>query len=175
MTLKGSFPAAAALLMSPQFLIAGGLAVGVTVVMLGGYKIIKRINQSKEAERQLEAPMELRELEDVDLSRIELWRRGIADVAAESAGSTVDGEFITPGASRHLREEGVLPEDLRSTRSHKTSKSAHHKKSRAGDDTASKAGSTSSHRKDRDKDAKKAKKVKNPSPLKMLFKGTSVR
>ena len=41
--LKGSFPAVAALLLSPQFMIAGGVAVGVTIVALGGYKIIKKM------------------------------------------------------------------------------------------------------------------------------------
>jgi hypothetical protein len=166
--LKSSFPAATALLMSPQFLVAAGLGVGVTVVMLGGYKVIKRIKDSKE--KELEAPMKLQELEDVDLSRIEMWRRGIADVEAESRGTTVDGEFITPDARTRLAEEGVLrPDDLKSTRSHKT-KSAHHTKSRK-DDVSSKAGSSSSYRKD--KDGKKKRKA--PSGLKLLFKGSSAR
>jgi len=161
MALKGSFPAATALLMSPQFLIAGGLAVGVTVVMLGGYKVIKRIQESK-AQKELEKPMELQELEDVDLSRIEMWRRGIADAAAESAGSTVDGEFITPDARTRLTQEGVLrPDDLKSTKSRK-SKSAHHHKS------SSKAGSTSGQTKEK-------KKKKDPSPLKVLFQAATQR
>jgi hypothetical protein len=156
MALKGAFPAATALLLSPQFLIAGGLAVGVTVVMLGGYKVIKRIQENKSA-KELEQPMELQELEEVDLSRIEMWRRGIADAAAESNGSTVDGEFITPGARTHLAEEGVLrPDDLKSTKSRK-SKSGHHHKA------SSKAGSSSGQAKD------SKKKKKDPSPLKMLF------
>ncbi|KIW04421.1 uncharacterized protein PV09_04693 [Verruconis gallopava] len=158
--LKSAFPAATALLMSPQFLIAAGLGVGVTVVMLGGYKIIKRIKETKE-ERELEAPMELHELEDVDLSRIEMWRRGIADVAAESAGSTVDGEFITPDARTRLAEEGVLrADDVKSTRSHKThkSKSGHRHKA------SSKAGTSTGRTKDKD-----GKKKKAPSALRMLF------
>jgi hypothetical protein len=160
MALKGAFPAATALLLSPQFLIAGGLAVGVTVVMLGGYKVIKKIQEGKTA-KELEEPMQLQELEQVDLSRIEMWRRGIADVAAESNGSTVDGEFITPGARTHLAEEGVLrQDDTKSTRSRK-SKSAHTYKA------SSKAGS--SH----PKDAKRKKK--DPSPLKVLFKSATSR
>jgi hypothetical protein len=164
LTLKGAFPAATALLMSPQFLIAGGLAIGVTVVMLGGFKIIKRIKEAKEV-KDLEEPIQLQELEDVDLSRIEMWRRGIADVAAESAGSTVDGEFVTPGARTRLEADGVLrPDDLKSSKSHK-SKSGHHRK------TSTKAGSSAGHTKD--KDGKKKRKA--PSGLKLLFSKSSSR
>ncbi|KAI1177952.1 hypothetical protein F4777DRAFT_154561 [Nemania sp. FL0916] len=48
--IKGGSPAIFALLASPQFLIAAGLTVGVTVVMFGGWKIIKRIKEAQEAE-----------------------------------------------------------------------------------------------------------------------------
>jgi hypothetical protein len=48
--IKAGSPAVFALLASPQFLIAAGLTVGVTVVMFGGWKIIKRIKEAKEAE-----------------------------------------------------------------------------------------------------------------------------
>ncbi|KAL5117332.1 hypothetical protein ACEQ8H_004777 [Pleosporales sp. CAS-2024a] len=133
MTLKGAFPAVAALLLSPQFMIAGGVAVGVTIVALGGYKIIKQI-QADNAEKTaapVDMPMtattrvdsaanldQLDELEPAELSRVELWRRGIADVEAESAGTSIDGEFITPGVSRQLVAAGVLDEDdLKSRRS----------------------------------------------------------
>ncbi|KAG7285687.1 hypothetical protein NEMBOFW57_007980 [Staphylotrichum longicolle] len=54
--LKGGSPAVFALLASPQFLIGAGVAVGVTVVMFGGWKIVKRISAAK----TLEAPMEMR-------------------------------------------------------------------------------------------------------------------
>jgi hypothetical protein len=96
LTLKGSFPAVAALLLSPQFMIAGGVAVGVTIVALGGYKIIKKIQAQKEVEAPIpmaampvRAPIEdsnnqLDELEPQELSRVEMWRRGIADVEANS-------------------------------------------------------------------------------------------
>jgi hypothetical protein len=149
MTLKGSFPAVAALLLSPQFMIAGGVAVGVTIVALGGYKIIKKMQVQKEVEAPMPAtsqmPLPVRaatmpaaiedsnnqldELEPQELSRVELWRRGIADVEANSAGTSVDGEFITPEASRTLCAAGVLDEDdlksRRSTRSKRTSDSKH--------------------------------------------------
>jgi hypothetical protein len=119
LTLKGSFPAVAALLLSPQFMIAGGVAVGVTIVALGGYKIIKKIQAQKEVEAPIpmaampvRAPIEdsnnqLDELEPQELSRVEMWRRGIADVEANSVIS-VDGEFVTPGASRTISSRAVV-------------------------------------------------------------------
>ena len=93
--MKGSTPAVFALLASPQFLIAGGVAVGVTIVALGGYKIIKRIR----AKNALEEPM-MDEMLEIggDVSRIDTWRRGIAEEGEHSAGTSVDGEFITPQA-----------------------------------------------------------------------------
>lgn len=108
--LAKSFPAAMALLASPQFLIATGVGVGVVVVALGGYKIIKRIQDKKALEKEDGKLLEVAP----ELDRIEMWRRGIADVEAESAGTTVDGEFITPAASRMLIQEGrIRPEELR--------------------------------------------------------------
>lgn len=50
--IKAGNPAVFSLLASPQFLIAAGLTVGVTVVMFGGWKIVKRIKEAKEAERE---------------------------------------------------------------------------------------------------------------------------
>lgn len=115
MTVGKLFPAAFALLLSPEFLIAGGLAVGVTVVMLGGYKIIKRLQNKKELEREVEEPLQLQEIEP-ELSNIEIWRRGIADAEASSIATTTDGEFVTPEASRRLVAEGYLrPEQIKPT------------------------------------------------------------
>ena len=142
MAMKGTFPAAVALLASPQFMIAGGVALGVTVVALGGYKIIKKIKAqqsddddddfnflasidkhdifgkirsktglgSKSRGHQGDDGPHVDEIREIggDLSRIELWRRGIAEAEASSAGTSVDGEFITRNAGRQLVEEGVL-------------------------------------------------------------------
>ncbi|KAF1349835.1 hypothetical protein BDV97DRAFT_331948 [Delphinella strobiligena] len=165
--LKGSFPAIIALLASPEFLIAVGVGVGVTVIMLGGYKIIKKIQQRTTNKPLLEEGSETAENESVpefdelreidsELSRIEIWRRGIADAeAVNTPGTSVEGEFITPGANKYLVAEGVLHEDdLKSTKSGKKSRS---KKSK-GKDSSSK-----------DK-AKKDRKKKEPSGLRMLFK-----
>jgi hypothetical protein len=123
--LKASSPAIFALLASPQFLIAGGVALGVTVVMFGGFKIIKKLSAAPE-EKRMEAPMamampaspmtpitpaymepaemappamEALEYEG-ELSSIENWRRGIADAELESVGTSIDGEYITPEVAR---------------------------------------------------------------------------
>ncbi|QSZ36189.1 hypothetical protein DSL72_007314 [Monilinia vaccinii-corymbosi] len=58
--LKASSPAIFALLASPQFLIAGGVALGVTVVMFNGYKIIKKLQAAPET--NMEAPMAMQSL-----------------------------------------------------------------------------------------------------------------
>ncbi|KAF2870397.1 hypothetical protein BDV95DRAFT_496683 [Massariosphaeria phaeospora] len=164
MALKGSFPAVVALLASPHFMIAAGVGVGVTIVALGGYKIIKKIQNLKEEQPQaMEEPYELDELETKELSRIEMWRRGIAEVEAGSAGTTVDGEFITPGATRQLLDAGVLDEeDVRSRRA---------KSHRAKSVKSSKTTKTT-----RSKSAKEPvpttnkKKKKEPSLLKSMFR-----
>ncbi|KAJ9144123.1 WD repeat containing protein pop1 [Pleurostoma richardsiae] len=49
---KGGWPAVFALLASPQFLVGVGVAVGVTVVCFGGWKIVKRIREAKAAARE---------------------------------------------------------------------------------------------------------------------------
>ncbi|KAH3913906.1 hypothetical protein HBI56_056220 [Parastagonospora nodorum] len=194
LTLKGSFPAVAALLLSPQFMIAGGVAVGVTIVALGGYKIIKKI-QADSAEKvaaPVEIPMapmrarvdsgadldQLDELEPAELSRVELWRRGIADVEAQSVGTSIDGEFVTPGASRQLIAAGVLDEDdLKSRRSARSRvsradserrpKSTHKAKS----EKSVKTTKTSDTRRSKTvKETSTKKKEKEPSGLKMLFR-----
>ncbi|KAF2009707.1 hypothetical protein BU24DRAFT_81111 [Aaosphaeria arxii CBS 175.79] len=172
--LKGSFPAVAALLISPQFMIAAGVGIGVTIVALGGFKIVKKIQAQKEEEKPIAMPAnggeayQLDELETKELSRIELWRRGIADVEEQSAGTTVDGEFITPGASRHLVAAGVLDEeDLKSRRSARLEqdRKSHRAKS------VKSAKSTTSRRSHTVKEGStKSKKKKEPSGLRSIFR-----
>jgi hypothetical protein len=219
LTLKGSFPAVAALLLSPQFMIAGGVAVGVTIVALGGYKIIKKMQVQKEVDAPIPAPQmavpmraatlpiedsnnQLDELEPQELSRVELWRRGIADVEANSAGTSVDGEFITPEASRTLCAAGVLDEDdlksRRSTRSKRTSESKHKSHRAPKSEVSVKTSKTSDSKRPSNKVAsskvasskvasskdassksgkessKTKKKEKEPSGLKMLFRAHTV-
>lgn len=100
--LKGSAPAVFALLASPQFLIAAGVGIGVTVVMFGGYKIIKKI-KAKNAANKEGSMDEMMEVDSEEISRINTWRRGIAAAGQEgdtaSVATSVDGEFITPLAA----------------------------------------------------------------------------
>ncbi|PBP15792.1 hypothetical protein BUE80_DR013458 [Diplocarpon rosae] len=102
--LKSSSPAAFGLLASPQFLIAGGLALGVTVVMFGGYHIVKKIQANTEAEKRANRTEEAMIYECTEFGSIETWRRGIADVENESVATSVDGELITPEAARRKKE-----------------------------------------------------------------------
>ena len=168
--LARAFPAAMGLLMSPQFLIATGLGVGVVVVALGGYKVIKRIQDRKALEKDDGKLLEMAP----ELDRIEMWRRGIADAEAESVGTTVDGEFITPAASRMLIQDGrIAPEELRKpeepSKKEKESRRENEKKhrsrrgSRMGEGSA--AGSDARRTSNRRKTAKMVAKG-----VKMLFK-----
>ncbi|KAF2494569.1 hypothetical protein BU16DRAFT_550489 [Lophium mytilinum] len=173
--LKGSFPAVVALLASPQFMIAAGVGVGVTIIALGGYKVIRKIRAKKEAEAELEEPLEMEQLETAELSRIEMWQRGIAEIEAGSVGTTVDGEFITPGASRQLIAAGVLEaDDLKSRRSERTKERT---RSHAPKSThSSKSHRSSSSRSGKEKSKEKSKpKKKEPSGLRMLFAPSPAR
>jgi len=164
MTLKGSFPAVLALLASPEFAIAVGVGVGVTVVVLGGYKIIKKIQGGKKeavplAGSQVRDSMTLDSDADSlrELNHIERWRRGVVDVDDSNLGTSVDGELITPGASKALVEEGKLTEadfksDGKKRRKHRT-------KSEKGSRT------------NRSRPEVKAKKP--ASGIRMLFKSSS--
>jgi hypothetical protein len=166
MSMKGAFPTIIALLASPEFLIAGGVAVGVTIIAFGGYKIIKKIRARQSAEGghliedapgTPESEMELRELD-----RIDLWRRGIADVEAESPGSTVDGEFVTPAARKTLMAEGRLTEkDLKAKDGEKKRKKRRGSRSERSSKTKSTGTEGGKERK------------KEPSGIRMLFKGHS--
>ena len=102
--LKVSSPAVFALLASPQFLIAGGVAIGVTVVMFGGFKIIKKIQASNEARKEANRVDEAMVFDGLEMGSIESWRRGIAEVEEQSVATSVDGEFITPEAARQRKE-----------------------------------------------------------------------
>ncbi|KAJ5105387.1 hypothetical protein NUU61_002734 [Penicillium alfredii] len=98
--LKSAAPTVFALLSSPQFLIAAGVGLGVTVVMFGGYKIVKQIQSGNaDAEKQSAGMDDMMELNVEELSSVERWRRGVADMEAVSVGTSVDGEFITPTAA----------------------------------------------------------------------------
>lgn len=61
---KGGSPAIFALLASPQFLVGVGVAVGVTVVCFGGWKIVKRIKEAKAVAAEKEANAQAFEMQD---------------------------------------------------------------------------------------------------------------
>lgn len=102
-------PGVFGLLASPQFLIAAGVGVGITVVMFGGYKVVKQIKAAQEEDRMRKSMAssvgEDEMLELNTLGGIERWRRGVADVRAESCGSSSVHELITPAAHRRLVDD----------------------------------------------------------------------
>ncbi|KAG8170086.1 hypothetical protein KVR01_000831 [Diaporthe batatas] len=61
---KGGSPAIFALLASPQFLVAVGVTVGVTVVCFGGWKIVKRIKEAKAIAAERDASAQAFEMQD---------------------------------------------------------------------------------------------------------------
>lgn len=61
---KGGSPAIFALLASPQFLVAVGVTVGVTVVCFGGWKIVKRIKEAKAVAAERDANAQAFEMQD---------------------------------------------------------------------------------------------------------------
>lgn len=171
MTLKGSFPVVVGLLLSPEFLIAGGVALGVTVVSFGGYKIVKRMKLKKREKRERalteagegatvvdgedgEEEEDGDELEEIGhLDRIEQWRRGIQLEGVEadrlSVGTSVEGEFVTPKASRMLRDEGVLEEKRPKKKEGKAEKEKS-KKEKPKDRSGDKGKDKGESKKDRD-------------------------
>ena len=166
--LKGSAPTVFALLACPQFLIGTGVVVGLTVVAFGSYKIVKRIkaNHSAKEDPGMDEMLEI----SGDLNRIDNWRRGIAEVEAQSAGTSVDGEFITPHAaalSRLNLDDNGMPPISKSGDKKKRSKKASDSKSVSSKD------SKSSDRSKKDKKDKREKKEKKPSQLRLMFTGQS--
>ena len=185
-----SAPAVMALLISPQFLIAVGVSVGVTVIAIGGYKIVKKIKEKagNDDDKDLDPGMD--EAVDVhELDRIEAWRRGLPEStmvddngSVISSATSVEGEFITPFAAQSM---GHLPAKSQTSRS-KTFKKSKDKdkdkeskkedkkrrKRRSTGDTESvdsRDTSTSSRRSSTTKNKDKALvKVKKPSPLSRL-------
>ncbi|KAI1798707.1 hypothetical protein F4811DRAFT_547477 [Daldinia bambusicola] len=137
--LKGGSPAIFALLASPQFLIAAGVTVGVTVVMFGGWKIVKRIqeantaaaapmafpayqpgpseaNRSQYPESEVSAGFDEALVIEEELSSIEIWRRGIAPFGEDEQA---DLELISPEADRAMRSQ-YGGDDARTERSVRT-------------------------------------------------------
>ena len=170
-------PAVFSLLASPQFLIAGGVAVGLTIVAFGGFKVIKKIKaQQAKEDPGMDEMLEV----GTDVSRIETWRRGIAEEQASAIESSVDGELITPQAAALSRLN--LGESRRSEISNKHSRRHHssEKSARSSSRSESKASSKAHSQADSTVSSKhstssakgkdsRAKSVKKPSPLRLMF------
>ncbi|PFH56566.1 hypothetical protein XA68_16320 [Ophiocordyceps unilateralis] len=128
--LKSGSPAVFALLASPQFLIGTTIAVGVTVVMFGGWKIVKRI---QEAPAPLPCKVDDGHVDealvvvDDQLSVIGSWRQGIMPLGADD--ESADVELMTPEADRATRDK--MAKDDTDTKSHRSGRS-----SRRGEKTA---------------------------------------
>ena len=159
-------PSVFALLTSPSFLIAAGVGVGVTVIALGGYKVIKKIQAGKEQEQPTDQMIAL----SSEVSRIETWRQGVADIEANSVGTSTEGELITPAAAQLSRltlaeapttsSRPRAPRKFSSTPSSSSNRSSSSRSSRS-----SKTETTKGKRKKRIKKEEKAK----PSPLRNMF------
>lgn len=126
-----AFPAVVALLVSSEFLIAIGVGAGITVVALGGYKVVKRLQakrvEAKEQARLLKEAQgsgdgdvggvgEVREVievveveeagdTEVDVNSIENWRRGVSEEDARSLESGIEGEVFTPAVLLEQQQE----------------------------------------------------------------------
>lgn len=168
MALKTGAPSVFALLAAPEFLIAGGVALGVTVVAFGGYKIIKKIKAKNALERENAKMDEMLEI-GVDVESINDWRRGIHDCddygSLGSTGTSVEGEFITPQAAA-LSKLNLDAHDVASRKSRSSSRAS---SSKSESSPPSKA-SSKRHSKEKEKArGKQEKKVKKPSPLRLMF------
>ncbi|KAI7608775.1 hypothetical protein KC343_g12563, partial [Hortaea werneckii] len=158
----------------------------------GSYKIIKRIQAKKEEKKTLENGMTYGPAEALpepespassdgelrELNRIERWRRGVSDAEAESLGTSVTGEFITPHAARSMIEDGKLteadfkPREAKSKKGAKSEKGDKEKKKKHHHHRSdrSETGSRVSSRSGRSKANTERPKKKEPSGLRMLFK-----
>ncbi|RKF75456.1 hypothetical protein GcM1_233003 [Golovinomyces cichoracearum] len=103
-TLATASPAIYALLTSPHFLIATGLAIGVTIVMFGGFQIVKQIQSNTEHRPQAIRMQSENVFDNFEMDSIKSWRRGVAEAEALSISSSVEGEYITPEAVRQRLE-----------------------------------------------------------------------
>ena len=187
-----SAPAVLALLVSPQFLIAVGVSVGVTVIAIGGYKIVKRIQEKTGEGKNNDGTGPDEAIDVQELDRIERWRRGIPedsiidDNATVVSGTSVEGEFITPYAAQSM---GHLPAKSRIGKSktekksskdkEKESKKKHKRRKNDDEDTGSVDSRDSESTLRRSSTSKKDKilvKVTKPSPLSRMFAhGSSVK
>ncbi|KIW24615.1 uncharacterized protein PV07_10320 [Cladophialophora immunda] len=172
---KAGAPSVFAMLAAPEFLIAVGVGVGITVVMFGGYKIIKKI-RARVGDKEEETMDEMLDVNELD--RIEHWRRGISDAETASVATSVEGEFITPLAARSM---GHLPlprehSGERHKEPRKESKKKKHHRRIEEDPDRTVVGSENSSKSRRSKGSSRSEKrekalvkAKKPSTLRRMF------
>lgn len=107
---KGGSPAVFALLASPQFLIGVGMAVGVTVIFFGGWKIVKRIKAAKALAAEKSAGAQAFEMQHQPPPPTAAWDNPAFQYEAASA-------YGPPGPGSHddalvLDDEFALDEEL---------------------------------------------------------------
>ena len=102
------------------------------------------------------------ELEEVpvDLNHIERWRRGVSDADTASIATSVDEEFMTPGAAKSLRKEGKLPSAKEEKKQKEKAKLKEKKEKEARD-----------NEKKKEKELKKTKSDKSEKKEKMSISG----
>jgi hypothetical protein len=172
---KVGAPSVFAMLAAPEFLIAVGVGVGITVVMFGGYKIIKKIRAHVTDKEEAEPVDEMLDVRELD--RIEHWRRGITDVETASVATSVEGEFITPMAAKSMGHLPI-PKDKSEGRHKELRKEEkrrkHHRRIEddpdrtvVGSEDSSKSRRSKSSRSE--KKEKAAVKVKKTSTLRRMF------
>ena len=175
MAFKTGAPGVFAMLAAPEFLIAVGVGVGITVVMFGGYKIIKKI-KARVSDKEDDAMEEMLDVKELD--RIDHWRRGIADDETASIATSVEGEFITPMAARsmgHLPMPGARGEERAEEHRKGDKRKKSPRKMIEADPDGTVVGSdiSSASRRSRssksEKREKVAVKVKKPSTLRRMF------
>ncbi|EXJ95362.1 hypothetical protein A1O1_00483 [Capronia coronata CBS 617.96] len=170
MAFKTGAPTVFAILAAPEFLIAVGVGVGLTVVMFGGYKIIKKI-KARIGDKEGDPVDEMLDVHELD--RIDHWRRGISDVETASVSTSVEGEFITPMAAAsmgHLPLPRERAEDKHRGKKRAGSRRKHSVLDEDPDRTL--VGSDRSKSRKSSKSEKREKalvKVKKPSPLRRMF------
>ncbi|CAK7237762.1 hypothetical protein SBRCBS47491_010121 [Sporothrix bragantina] len=98
---KGGSPAVFALLASPQFLIGTSIAVGVTVILFGGWKIVKRISEVRAAREEEKLAFEL-------AAQVPSQQQATPGMASGPAVAAPEVPVLSPGYDEAL----VLEEEL---------------------------------------------------------------
>lgn len=159
--IKGGFPAIFALLASPQFLIGVGVAVGVTVIFFGGWKIIKRMKEAKAIAAEKKADAQAFEMQEqapvpdgqsafqagasygppgpgsyddalvIDEELSTIETWRRGITPAGEDEESVDLELITPEAVRSVRGDAM---SIRTSRTHRSSKSHRSRRTHRAED-----------------------------------------